>query len=79
MGLGVSIFLIAVGLILALAVTADVAGIDVQVVGWILTIVGILGLVLSMLFWSSWGGPGYWGRRRTATYVEDRPPPPADY
>ena len=80
MGLGVSIFLIAVGLILALAVTTEVAGIDVQVVGWILTIVGVLGLVLSMLFWSSWGGPGYWGRRRrAATYVEERPPPPADY
>ena len=80
MGLGVSIFLIAVGLILALAVTTEVAGIDVQVVGWILTVVGVLGLVLSMLFWSSWGGPGYWGRRRrAATYVEERPPPPADY
>ena len=84
MGLGVSIFLIAVGLILALAVTAEVAGVDVQVVGWILTIVGVLGLVLSMLFWSSWGGPGYWGRRRRyveerpAGYVEERPPPP-DY
>ena len=80
MGLGVSIFLIAVGLILAIAVTAEVGGIDVQVVGWILTIVGAIGLLLSLLFWSSWGGPGYWGRRRR-TYVEEGPPPagPVDY
>ena len=71
MGIGVSIFLIAVGAILAFAVTYEVSGLDVQVVGWILLIVGILGLVLSMVFWSSWGGPGYWSRR---TYVDDQPP-----
>ena len=75
MGLGVSIFLIAVGLILALAVEAEVSGLDVQTIGWILTIVGGVGLLLSLLFWSSWGGPGYWGRRRS-TYVEEGPPPP---
>ena len=75
MGLGVSIFLIAVGLILALAVEREVSGLDVQTIGWILTAVGGVGLLLSLLFWSSWGGPGYFGRRRT-TYVEERPPPP---
>ena len=75
MGLGVSIFLIAVGAILAFAVTADVSGVDVNTVGWILMIVGILGAVLSMLFWSSWGGPAYFSGRRRATYVEDGPPP----
>jgi hypothetical protein len=42
--------------------------------------VGIIGIVLSMIFWSSWAGPGYWtggGRRRT-TYVDEGPggPPP---
>ena len=73
MGIGVSIFLIAVGAILAFAVSAEVSGLDVQVVGWIVLGVGLLGLVLSMLFWSSWGGPGYFGRRR-ATYVEEGPP-----
>ena len=75
MGLGASIFLIALGAILAFAVTYELAGVDIQVVGWILMIVGILGLVLSMVFWSSWGGPGYWSSRRT--YVDDGPPPPA--
>lgn len=73
MGFGVSIFLIAVGAILAFAVTAEVSGVDVQAVGWILLVVGILGLVLSMIFWSSWGGPAYWSRRRT--YVDQGPPP----
>lgn len=59
MGFGASIFLIAVGAILAFAVKAEVSGLDVQTVGWILLVVGIGGLVLSMLFWSTWGGPGY--------------------
>jgi Flp pilus assembly protein protease CpaA len=72
-GLGVSIFLIALGAILAFAVTAEVSGIEIQTVGWILLIVGIIGLVMSMIFWSSWGGPGYWSSRRR-TVVDDRPP-----
>ena len=73
MGIGVSLFLIAVGAILAFAVNAatDVANIDV--IGWILMGVGAAGFLLSLLFWSSWGGPGYWGRRRT-TYVDEGPP-----
>ena len=70
MGLGVSLILIAVGAILTWAVTATVSGIDIKVVGVILLIVGILGFVLSMLFWSSWGGPG--GARRRTT-IEDGP------
>ena len=77
MGLGVSLLLVAAGAILAFAVNAEVSGVDVQAVGWILLIVGIVGAVLSMIFWSSWAGPGYWsgGRRRT-TYVEDGPVDP---
>jgi Domain of unknown function (DUF6458) len=75
MGLGVSLFLIAVGAVLTWAVTGEVTGIDVDVVGVILMIVGAVGLLLSLLFWSSWGGPGYWGRRR-ATYVDEGPPGP---
>jgi hypothetical protein len=71
-GIGVSIFLIALGAILAFAVTAEVAGLDVQTVGWILLAVGVIGLVLSMIFWSSWGGFG--GTRRRTEYVEDSPP-----
>jgi hypothetical protein len=70
----VSIFLVALGAILAFAVNAEVSGLDIQTVGWILLAVGVIGLVLSMIFWSSWGGPG--GVRRRTTYVEDGPAAP---
>ena len=43
----------AVGAILRYAVTASVSGIDLPTVGLILMIVGAIGLVMSMLFWSS--------------------------
>lgn len=56
MGLGTSIFLIAVGAILNFAVTWQVQGVDLKTVGAILMIVGAIGLVLSMIFWNSWGG-----------------------
>ena len=74
MGLGVSLLLIAAGAILAFAVNADVSGVDVQTIGWILLIVGIVGAVLSMIFWSSWAGPGYWSQRRRP-YADEAPPP----
>jgi Domain of unknown function (DUF6458) len=75
MGLGVSFLLIAAGAILAWAVNAQVSGVNIHAVGWILLIVGIVGGVLSMIFWSSWAGPGYWSRRRGG-YVDDGPAPP---
>ena len=74
MGLGVGIFLTAIGAILSFAVSATVSGINIHTVGWILLIVGIAGIVLSMIFWSSWGGPG--GVRRRTTVVDDGAPPP---
>jgi Domain of unknown function (DUF6458) len=61
MGLGVSIFLIAVGAILTWAVNATVSGLELQTIGVILMIVGAIGLLVSLIFWSSWGGFG--GRR----------------
>ena len=54
MYIGTSIFLIAVGAILAFAVTATVAGIDIQTAGIILIGVGILGLLISLFFMASW-------------------------
>jgi hypothetical protein len=76
MGLGVGIFLAAVGAVLAFAVNADVSGGNIHTVGWILLIVGIVGIILSMIFWSSWAGPGYWGdRRRRTTTIDDGPGP----
>jgi hypothetical protein len=49
MGIGTSLFLIAVGAILKFAVTASVSGVKVATVGVILMVVGILGLVISLL------------------------------
>jgi len=49
MTLGTSLFLIALGAILRFAVTASVAGIDLQTVGLILLIVGVIGLVISLV------------------------------
>jgi uncharacterized protein DUF6458 len=62
-GIGVSIFLFAIGAILAFAVDAQTRGIDLNAVGVILMIVGAVGVLLSLLFWSSWGGFG--SRRET--------------
>jgi len=76
MGLGVSLLLIAVGAILVWGLQSDIAGISEDAIGVILMVVGAAGLLLSMMFWSSWGGPGFASRRR-ATYVEDGPAPPA--
>jgi hypothetical protein len=64
-GTGVSIILIAVGAILAWAVHVSTSGFNVHTVGYILLVVGIVGLLLSMVFWSSWAGPGYFSRQRT--------------
>jgi hypothetical protein len=48
MRIGSSIGLIAVGLILALAVDFDISGVDLSLVGWILAVVGVVGLVASL-------------------------------
>jgi hypothetical protein len=73
LGLGASLFLIAAGAILIWGVNAEVAGLDVDAIGVILMVIGVIGGVLSMVFWSSWGG--FRGGRR-ATYVEEGPPGP---
>jgi hypothetical protein len=77
MGFGVSIFLVAAGAILAFAVNTNLQGVNVHTIGWILLVVGLAGFALSMIFWSSWAGPGYFTRRST-TYVDEGPgaPPP---
>ena len=73
MGVGVSLLLIAAGAILTWAVTATVSGLSIHTIGVILLIIGIIGLVLSVIFWSSWGGPAYSGGRRRTT-IDDVPP-----
>ena len=68
MGIGVSLILVAAGAILTWAVSAEVSGVDLQTVGVILMVVGAVGGLLSMMFWSSWGGFG----NRRETIVRDR-------
>ena len=53
MGTGTSLILIAAGAILAWAINYSVAGVDVTAVGVILMVVGAIGLLMSLLFWSS--------------------------
>ncbi len=72
MGVTLSLILIAVGAVLRFAVTADLSEWDLQTTGVILMIVGGVGLVLSLVFWSTWGG--FASRRRTTTVIDDTAP-----
>lgn len=67
MGYGVGIFMLALGLILALAVTDNIADVDLTMVGWILAAVGALAIVLTAATAS----------RRGSTTVVERHDPPA--
>lgn len=58
MGIGTSIFLFAVGAILRFAVDVQTEGFNLHAVGVILMIVGAVGALLSLMFWSTWGGFG---------------------
>jgi hypothetical protein len=64
-GVGLSIFLIAVGAILRYAVTITISGIELDVVGLILMIVGIIGLVITLfLLFQGNDRPAYDDRTR---------------
>ena len=63
MGIGVSVFLLALGAILAFAVDYSVSGLDINVIGIILMVSGAIGLLLTMLVF---------GRRDRGVVAEDR-------
>lgn len=72
MGLGTGIFLMAVGAVLTWGVNTDsTSNFNIDTIGMILFVIGIVATLLSLAFWSSWGGAGV--RRRTTTYDEDAP------
>ncbi|HYZ27466.1 MAG TPA: DUF6458 family protein [Thermoleophilaceae bacterium] len=71
MGIGTSIFLIALGAILRFAVTASVSGIEIATVGTILLVVGIVGLLISLLYATIWAD-------RTRPVDRGAAAPPAD-
>jgi len=65
MGIGVAIFLFAVGAIMRFAIEVNTNGtVDIHMIGVILMLVGAVGAVLSMIFWSSWGG---WGQQNSTS------------
>ena len=68
MGIGVSLILIAVGAVLAFAVHVTGHGFNLHTIGIILLVVGAIGALLSMIFWSSWGG--FEGSRSETTIIE---------
>jgi len=70
MGIGTSLFLIAVGAILYFAVNADISGLEISTIGLILMIVGIIGLVISLFMVGSLRRGG-----TERTVVRDREPP----
>jgi hypothetical protein len=70
-GFGTSILVIAVGAILRFAVSVTTSGFNIHAIGVILMIVGAVGLVISLFFWSSWGGFGRGGYRRERRVMSD--------
>ena len=70
MGIGVSVFLLAVGAILTWAIDVTTSGVDLDTVGVILMVVGALGLLMSMLFWSSFAP--FAGNRSETVVREER-------
>jgi Zn-dependent protease with chaperone function len=73
MTIGTSILLIAIGAVLKWAVTAHTNGFNIQTAGIVLLIVGVIGLILSLLYTFAWS-------RRDTVYddraVRREPPPP---
>ncbi|MBC7297536.1 MAG: hypothetical protein H5T82_01410 [Demequina sp.] len=69
MGIGINIFLMAVGAILTLAVDATVAGLDIKAVGVILMVAGAVGLILTLFVFSP-------RRRQTVTETHQTPAAP---
>jgi hypothetical protein len=70
MTLGGSIFLIALGAILAFAVDFQISGLEINVIGYILMIAGVIGLILSLFFRAQATS----GTTRRRTTVEERDP-----
>ncbi len=67
MGIGTSLFLIALGAILRFAVHATLSGISVQTIGTILLVVGVIGLIFALLWTTLWAH-----RDRGETVVRER-------
>jgi hypothetical protein len=69
MATGISLFFIAVGAILTFAVQTSVQGVDLDTIGVILMVIGLLGMLFSLVLWDSWTP-----RRRDDLLIDDEPP-----
>jgi hypothetical protein len=72
MGFGVGLVMTAAGAILIWAVNVASSAVNIHSVGWVLFVVGIVGMALSLTFWSSWAGPGGFAHGRRRTTIDDR-------
>lgn len=73
MGISASLVLTAAGAVLTWGVNATVSGLNIDTIGVILMVVGIVGFVVSLFFWSSWGGFGSAaGPGRDTTVIRER-------
>jgi protein-S-isoprenylcysteine O-methyltransferase Ste14 len=70
-GIGVGIFLIAIGAIFTFALDVNVGWLDLDVVGWVLMLAGVVGLILTLWFWQS--------RKRTTVVRDTRAATPQTY
>jgi beta-lactamase regulating signal transducer with metallopeptidase domain len=68
MGLGTSLFLIAIGAILRFAVSVSTHGFNIHTIGTILIVVGVVGLIISLLYMFAWND-----RRRTSVPADTVP------
>jgi uncharacterized protein DUF6458 len=59
MATGVSLFFIAIGAILTFAVQTSVSGVDLDTIGVILMVIGLLGMLFSLVVWDSWSPRPY--------------------
>src|ERR1700744_243150 len=64
MGVGASIIVFAIGAVLRFATTVHSSSFNVHTIGVILMVVGVIGFVLSAIYWSTWGGFGDMRRSR---------------
>ncbi len=69
MGITASLLLTAGGAVLTWGVNATVNGLNIHTIGVILMVVGIVGFVVSLFFWSTWGG---FGAGRDTTVIRER-------
>ena len=71
MATGVSLFFLAVGAILTFAVDTTVSGVDLDTIGVILMVIGLLGMLFSLVLWDSWTPRGV---RRDDVVIDDELP-----